>query len=178
MQIYSYRKRVTPLLSSAIKLGAAYGFFASLIYTLILFLLFSLSGVSAAPSSPYDSAASGPFIITMLIGILTVIPSTIIGIVGGILVAAILALWKKRVESILASLIGLVVGIIIMLIVNYIIWRNIWQTFISAGTSHQDFFKFLIDDSPFFIPTVIAILLSTMGAWQINRKERLESSAG
>ena len=110
----------------------------------------------------------------MMIGMATVIPSTIIGIVGGILIAAILAMWEKRVGSVLAGLIGLTVGIILMLIVNYVIWQNSSIGF-SARTPFLDF---LIHQNLFFVPSVIAILLSTIGTLQINRKEPLELSTG
>jgi len=104
---------------------------------------------------------------------------------GGILVAAILAIWRNGLANLWASLVGLVVGTIILVIVNYLIWRGLFLG-VYAHDSFVDFIfprgtdwvYFIINQNPFFIPSIIAVLLSTFGARQINKHVLLEQSTG
>jgi hypothetical protein len=185
MQTDHYPNRAKELISKGVKTGAILGFFSSLIYTALLFLMVFSTTVFAPQSPHYESAVSGSFIIGGILCTATVLPSTIIGIVGGIVVASILALWKQRIANIWASLVGFVVGTTIISIVNYFIWQT-YYTGVNAPhsfaeylfPSNTDLVSFLMDQNPFFIPSVIAVLLSTIGARQINKQVLLEQGAG
>jgi len=105
-----------------------------------------------------------------------VIPTTIIGTIGGAFITSVLAIWEKRLPNVLASLIGLTLGLIIMLIVNHFIWLNNYFGAICTATflefvfpMNKDFAHLAIYENPFVIPSIIAILLSAFCAWQINK---------
>lgn len=183
MQTNSYLNRVKPLLSNGIKTGAVFGFLGSLIYTILLVSLLFFGSLLFSPPIPQrDSVLLGSFAIGSVICIITVVPSTIIGIIGGVLVSCIIAIWGKRISNISASFIGLTVGIILALIVNYLIWRTLYFGVYAHDSFadfifpiNVDFIDFSINQNPFFVPSIIAILLSAFGAWWINKEDIVES---
>ena len=189
MEANTYPNRLKVLIQDALKTGAIFGFFASAIYTVLVFLMVFVTLLLAPRTGSFNygfmEMASQFLTMGSIVCISVAIPSGIIGVIGGILVAFILAIWKKRISNLWASLVGLVVGLAIILIVNYFIWLALYSGTFGHDSfvefivpTNTDFIDFIINQNPFFIPSVIAVILSTFGAWKINKRVLQEESAG
>ena len=176
--INSYSNRLSSLFSRGIITGGLYGLFSPILYVVLMFfVMFVLPWLTPAESNFDRNFAVSNFIFAVVFwGIPSVIPSTFIGIVDGAIVATVLAL-KNKPSNLYAGLIGFILSMILVLFLNYLMWRSIpvnrsdfvvfWKFIFPSG---MDLPHFTTGRNLFFIHSLIAIFLSTFGAWQINKK--------
>jgi hypothetical protein len=183
--------------------GATLAFEVAVIYILLalmlLFLYFdsSLSNPTIAGNKILDNlfaflAFPGLFYIVGM-GLIGIIPAILLGAFNGGLIGFILCTVQKRVSSILAIFVGAAASVIMVLIVNFMFWLlfssyrggNFWQFFLYPFYLYyprvESFLSFLVNNivlSPdvYFLPSIIAIPLSSYVGWKINKFDALDNA--
>jgi hypothetical protein len=176
----SYLNRLQPILRDGIRIGAIYGFSASLLYNAVVLLYLLISSLVQPASLDQDSTLRVAFVVGAWSCMLNLIPSVLLGGAGGALIAALLSIPARRVTNQWASLIGLTVGTVVVLVADYLLWLRLGKslpfwTFMFPRDLNIAFIYFR---SPFLLPSLIPIILSAICARQINKQEPMEKNAG
>ena len=174
----SYLQRAGTFITEGIQVGVISALLSSILYSLLLIvsIIASLS-LPIIPSSQELDLGSATLTVFFFGGIamcvIGVVPSLVVGILGGATIGFVLSLWRKKVQGILASLVGLFVGIIFISFGYYLSW--LWNVPFPSQISFLEYlsppssFNELYDGNVFFVPSVIAILVSSYMGWRINK---------
>jgi hypothetical protein len=174
-----YSNRLSPLFSRGVLIGAIYGLFSPILYIGVMFFVMFVLPLLTQSDADFDKsfAVSNFLLAIIFFGIPSVIVSTIVGILDGALVAMILASWRNKPKDIYAGLVGFMLSTILVLIINYLTWHNLhvnrqayypfWEFIFPQA---MDLAHFTTSRNIFFVHSLMAVFLSTLGAWQINKK--------
>lgn len=170
-------RRAKVLVIEGLKIGAGLALFLSVFYMLVVVSV--ISDIGQQPD--VETAIIGLLSILLFAGVwifvIGVIPATMVGITGGMLIGAVLALWKKKISDILACLIGFTGGLSVVLLAYYLSWLNMIHS--NPYPHHSTFMEYLLPLNiydlektilydPFFIPSIIAIMVAPFVGWKIN----------
>ena len=187
MEIDTYSNRLSPLFSRGAIMGALYGLSSPGLYIVLMFCVMFILPALTPSDSDFDRsfAVSNFLLVIIFFGIPSAFVSIIVGIVDGALVAMILASWRSKPKDIFAAFVGFMLATVFVIIFNYLVWHHLhinrqayypfWEFIFPRG---MDIAHFTTGRNLYFVHSLMAIVLSTLGAWQLNQKVLREQSAG
>ena len=189
METNSSLQRVKVLTIEGIQIGAKSFFWLSLFLEMLLsivvvVLIFSdLGEMRSGVSILY--LLESLILLNLIFWLLGVVPITTIGTIGGALIGVLFAFRKKRFPDVLACFVGGLIGIVPTLFANYLYWQMRSINF----HNHYSFLDYLLPLSPskeishyylfvnpYFIPSVISILMWLYVGWRTNKSKVLETT--
>jgi hypothetical protein len=168
--MYSFTSRARIKVVQGLKLGTTLGFVSSVVYAVLLMLFILVIAMSSKSSDMQDGFIAIYFLIFILC-VAGILPATIIGFIGGSMIGFILAFWKNKIHNFAAIAIGIIVGMILAVFGNYISWLNLSSYGLHDVSGNSiDFQSYLFPSSysPYFMPGIVATLMSAYVGWKIN----------
>ncbi len=185
MKTYSFINRLKNLITKGAKIGAVFGFCASLIYMLMFIAALAIDFFFHIPNGAEENMTT-LFMISLVMCFAGILPATVIGVIGGGLIGLVLSFWRNRVPSILAIVVGVIVGGTLILAGNYLQWTHLQSIGLQDRFGNPySFWEYLFPHPPqgplslisftytpndYFLPSIIAFLLFAYAGWRINNK--------
>lgn len=187
MGIKSYFHRLSVSMLNGVMIGIHSALLASLGYILVFSGLFMVMmnipqfnlGLDTQPITVFGHSFVIALALAVFMLVIGAIPAMLIGAIGGGVIGFVLSLWGKKLSNLSTVFVGLVVGIGLVFSANYLYWLSRvtappfygdHMTFYEYlfSVKFSSFSTFIMSPNWYFMPSIIAIIISPYIGWKIN----------